>query len=1087
METSVIPNKYLNYGQKSDGDLVVADNFVNVRGRLMSRPGWRWAGADLKPFALDNNTIPINGTVFDGRPFLVFKDYVSGHPRFAYKNNLTSSLTPGTGNRFREGYDINMLGDFGPSPVRPRLNQLAKRLCISSNRGLAVIPSTKNDVLTGAGWRGASPRIAGSASALGLFNPALVNTTATLNQDWLIPGAQVAYRVVWSFYDSNGAYVFGSPSDRLVVRNTDAANRAVQFSILVPGKIVDVMTDPVGLIPTCEIYRTRTQPADDAGNEIDPGDEMYFVSEVRIQTSPSVPSSVSFLDFFTDPTLQDPLYTNELQEGALSARYNIPPHFASNTFKGSLFFGDYYEPRINQFEIGGVRDPGVTVASGNQRGLRTDGTRGDVLILGDIAIEANTVSPNRKQFLLGSTSGFFTQVTRIVESCRSLVSQYNTYAAEAGGRYRLYLDNGPNDFVGKLRLMSIDNDSLDNLSSKDKPYVGLVRQNGWSVANDPSPVSPDPRISDQKGIGYRITSLTAAALGPYTFNTTAVSLDFVAGDTIQIGAFNNNDGDPSITSLMMQFAGKQLVVGTVAGGSFTVINPATGGSWVSVPAVNTATLDPGSATIGVGAVMCTVDNATMRTNQCTPLDNYFPSRIAFTPPSEPESFKMLVDWIAIGDTNKRVLGIGKVDDHVLVFKEDGLFRVIGDYPEFSVVPDDRACILWAPHSIVSSDNACYAICQNGIYRITTTSVEIISGPIDSEIQRIIRTSPLGVPFSVVHGGRDVVEFWVKDPLISGFGTTQEADACNSAFVWNGEGWMKRVEPMSISFSGVVDTYSSSEAQFGFRPFANMLLAERKVATNDQFGDEGFWFRNIETVGGRLRFELEKDTFPFVPEFITFISSKMANSRFQTDVLTSDGYSDIKTGDGFSLLSDTATRFTLETLNTDLDVILSLQISEDYAQPVKDAYNNSTILSNINTQQFYSNINKTCVWFVGEDTISKKRAPLWGVELVQPRFYEAFNYTKSDLTYSDFVSENRFVGYGFGLNGSSALINANLFVPMSNIDLKFIPLSVRQENQEGYAFYFAIRHNTGRDVFVVDSIRVSFAAGTKQLSRKVGSV
>ena len=1094
METSVIPNKYLNYNYQSDGDLVVADNVVNENGILKCRPGWDWIATENKPLnsilADANYLVPVNGLFFNGSPFFFFKDYLSGETQFGYRHNLSDVKNPNSG-AWRMGSNQNAAFDFGafPSQYKPQMHEGSKRLLIGSNRGLLCVPRMQQDYTIGNFWRGATPRIAGSASALGFVQAAsyLTDTTATYNQNWLPPGAQVAYRCVWSFFDVNGQYVYGSVSDRLVVRNTLTTNQAVAFSVIVPSKIIDIMNDAFQLIPSCEIYRTRTQPADDAGLPIDPGDEMYFAGELRPATTPSVASTITFTDIYTDSVLQDPLYTNELQDGALASRFNIPPHKTAHVFDTSYFFGNYWEPWINSFELGSTADLGLTgPAIPNRRGLRTNGTRGDVLILGDIAIEANTVAPNKKQFQLSAADGVTSQVTRVVESARSLVSQYNQSAIEAGGRYRLFLDNGPNDFVGKLRLMSRDNEDVASLSDQNqRPFVGLVRVNGWNNAADPSPISPDPRINDNKGIGFRINQVSAPSLGVWTFDL-GTPPDFVPGDRIQIAAFNNNDTNSSVTSFMMQFTGSQ-VVGTVSGNTFTLINPATGLSWLNpVPlAYNTATVDPASVTIGVGACMCVQDSLTSKVSQAAPDDNYFPARLAFTPPSQPESFKMLTDWIIIGDATKQIIGIGAVGDNLLVFKEDGLYRVIGQYPEYQVIQADETCILWGGDNLASGDSACYAFGQKGLYKITLNAVEIISDPISTEVDRIIKTSDPKPAYVIAHRGRNVIEFWYRDPLIADVATGVEH--CNSAFVWDGEGWTKRVEPMAISFTGTNYDYSDSEVQFGFRPFANMALIERVTSSNDDMSDEAFLPARMELdPSSRLVLRFAKNTYPLDNVLFTaWIAENLAFARIKTNQLAADRSSDLVTLSVALPYSDQPT-YKEFYFDVQPELLATLE-SENKCSPISDFYAPGFSF-NLAGFELLKRINKRIVWFVGGDQTSRKRVPLWGIDFVQPRFYYASQLVRNDITFNELPpTEFRFFGYGFGpTNGLVTNNNLLINVPMNNMANKFIPLSVQREQQDGYCFYMEVLHNFGGDVFSVRAIRASAMSGNIQISRNTGS-
>lgn len=166
MEQSVIPNKYLNYTRKlEDGDLLYADNVISSNGKIVCRPGWQWAGADDMPFLTSGTgyaVSPVNGIFFNNNPWFFAKDNVSGEAKFFYKPSMSNS-TP-----WRVGDNAAMQFDFGAASAdyKPQMHENAKRLLIGSSRGLAVVPKTQEDYQVGGFWRGATPRIAGSATPI---------------------------------------------------------------------------------------------------------------------------------------------------------------------------------------------------------------------------------------------------------------------------------------------------------------------------------------------------------------------------------------------------------------------------------------------------------------------------------------------------------------------------------------------------------------------------------------------------------------------------------------------------------------------------------------------------------------------------------------------------------------------------------------------------------------------------------------------------------------------------------------------------------------------------------------------------------
>ena len=82
----------------------------------------------------------------------------------------------------------------------------------------------KLDSLTG------TVRSAGIPQALG-FDVRLITGT------WFATAKSVSYRVVWSYYDANSNKIIGAPSERTVITNDSAGDRATELRIMIPSGI----------------------------------------------------------------------------------------------------------------------------------------------------------------------------------------------------------------------------------------------------------------------------------------------------------------------------------------------------------------------------------------------------------------------------------------------------------------------------------------------------------------------------------------------------------------------------------------------------------------------------------------------------------------------------------------------------------------------------------------------------------------------------------------------------------------------------------------------------------------------------------
>jgi hypothetical protein len=157
--------------------------------------------------------------------------------------------------------------------------------------------------------------------------------------------SKVAYRILWTYTDNNSNLLFGAPSSRIVVSNTNtSADLSVMLNISVPKEIFENTDSTYYTKFKYRIYRSEILQSTTA----DPSDELYQVFEGTLPsnlgggTAPYI-GYVKYLDTISETARLGgvPLYTNANSgEGILKAN-EVPPACRDiSAFKGHMFYAN---------------------------------------------------------------------------------------------------------------------------------------------------------------------------------------------------------------------------------------------------------------------------------------------------------------------------------------------------------------------------------------------------------------------------------------------------------------------------------------------------------------------------------------------------------------------------------------------------------------------------------------------------------------------------------------------------------------------------------------------------------------------------
>ena len=91
----------------------------------------------------------------------------------------------------------------------------------------------------------------------------------------------------------------------------------------------------------------------------------------------------------------------------------------------------------------------------------------------------------------------------------------------------------------------------------------------------------------------------------------------------------------------------------------------------------------------------------------------------------------------VGSKNFEGRRILALRDSLFILKDDGVFRLTGSGGNWSIDPLDTSTKIIAPDSAVIVNNQIFALCDQGIVTISDVGVQVISRPIEDEIQGLI--------------------------------------------------------------------------------------------------------------------------------------------------------------------------------------------------------------------------------------------------------------------------------------------------------------------------------------------------------------
>lgn len=644
--------------------------------------------------------------------------------------------------------------------TRPQLMVIGETLYITSSNGLKMVDRLDKDALTSGQGDWGAQRSAGVPRATNILGgPA--GTSGIMTAD-----TAVAYRTVLGFTDANGRVHLGAPSERTVIINPPAASVAIgslartggttvtattttkhgfspgQTVTVSPGegnfpagnKVITSVTDltfryteaganavsvavetftPTDANPSItiqwsgydaanvsgqatfgywfvQVYRTKTT----ASASDEPGDDMRLAYE-HIWTNTDVAglpyAQFTFSDDVGNGALADALYTNRYEEGIANA--NDPPPLANavGAFRDHAFYGDVKRKQQIVLTLQAVGAPG---------GIQV----GDQIRIAGKAFEGRTSEVLGSSFFEVHTGGTISQ--NIEATARSLVRVINEggLGAQYAPLFNAQYISGPDDTPGRILIeeTGLGGESFAESDALGVDAMAIYADNGGALTTGtPRGAAFTPALPDA------YVASAVARVGTTVTVTTTVNHPFIVGSIIWLGHIQPDNGTDSTFA-----RGWKTVTGVPAANQITYTDTVSGAATAGTPSSFTL--------------------STRRANEIYGNDSAAKNAVEISKFGEHDAVPQGNRWL-LGSSDARVLAFAELANQWYVFKEDGVWRLIGTtVDDFDFEPAFPSYRLLGRDTLRRLGDVLFGLTDQGVIPITPGGMGApISPPVNS--------------------------------------------------------------------------------------------------------------------------------------------------------------------------------------------------------------------------------------------------------------------------------------------------------------------------------------------------------------------
>ncbi len=116
--------------------------------------------------------------------------------------------------------------------------------------------------------------------------------------------------------------------------------------------------------------------------------------------------------------------------------------------------------------------------------------------------------------------------------------------------------------------------------------------------------------------------------------------------------------------------------------------------------------------------------------------------LAWSKQNQPEAVP-LPNQKEVGSKDAEILRLVPLKDALFIFKEDGIYKLTGYYPNFTIELFDSSAVLQAPESCAVLNNQIFCLTDQGV-TVVSDGVKVISRPIEQDLLELFGGSLSGV-------------------------------------------------------------------------------------------------------------------------------------------------------------------------------------------------------------------------------------------------------------------------------------------------------------------------------------------------------
>lgn len=489
---------------------------------------------------------------------------------------------------------------------------------------------------------------------------------------------QVAYRAHLVEYDSNNTKYVREVSGRIVVENASpfvgtAANKNVQLAILFMPAVALANS-------RIELYRTARTPSGD------PGDEMGLVYSKYLTEDERNAGIVWITDITPDLQRGRPLYTNESQETALANNAVLP---AAKTVAR-------WGSRLVQANI-------VDIPNIDMQLLSTDSSAGG-LAVGDAvsvyinydwdftALASSAGMTTVNEFLLFTGGVASTDVRNTVLSLIEAINWGNASPFSNGLWMGVYTAI-PGSWAGRF--------TLKWCTPQNQAEYGDVEAMSYTVSAKTTGTGTRGCFAPKLGAKHTVSGSPVRG-PPGAADTTLIT--FTSNHNFEVGEY---------VIWYTTFNNTTQTKGTISGSNVEGKITAKTATTITIENAGTSATSGSSGGVVVLKYRPLILGARSK------------NLVRVSRKGNPEAFTNL-SIVEVGSPDAHILKCVGLGDALLVFKEDGLFKVTASGPDDRDLSSellDPNAILWAKDTAVTLGGVCYAWLRRGVAKITASGVQ----------------------------------------------------------------------------------------------------------------------------------------------------------------------------------------------------------------------------------------------------------------------------------------------------------------------------------------------------------------------------